>query len=491
MSFANLSASEIVENIRSKNIKITDLTQFYWDRSAAANPKLNAWTHMNEQVLAQAQALQANLDQVDWDKQPLYGLPLGIKEMFCTQGLRTTAASKMLDQFVPPYDATVIKKLKSGGALILGKLNQDEFAMGSSNETSYYGAVKNPWNTDYVPGGSSGGSGAAMASRLCAATLGTDTGGSIRQPSHFCGIVGVKPTYGRISRYGIVSFASSLDQAGPMTATVKDAALMLEVMCGQDPKDQTTSQNAVPQFSKQLNPNLKGKKIGILKQYNDNSGLSAGTQKLMEQTYQFLKSEGAELVEVSVPLTSHGVSIYYLIASSEASSNLARYDGVRYGHRAQFDDLSQVNLDQFYAASRGEGFGAEVKSRIMLGTYCLSAGYYDAYYKKASQVRRMLRDQFISAFSKCDVIVCPVATSSAFKLGYRISNPLEMYLNDIFTVSANLAGLPAMSVPFSFDDNGLPLGVQIMANHFEEQTMLDVGLALESNSSVKGKFANV
>lgn len=491
MSFANLSASEIVEDIKNKKIGIVELVEFYWNKSAAVNPKINAWTHMNEQVLSQAQDLQSKLSQVDWDKQPLYGLPLGIKEMFCTQGIRTTAASKMLDQFIPPYDATVVKRLKDAGSLVLGKLNQDEFAMGSSNETSFYGAVKNPWNTDYVPGGSSGGSGAAMAARLCAATLGTDTGGSIRQPSHFCGVVGVKPTYGRISRYGIVSFASSLDQAGPITATVKDAALMLEVMCGHDAKDQTTSQKAVPQFSKHLNSSLKGKKIGILKQYNENSGLSEDTQKTMDQTYQFLKSEGAELVEVSVPLTAHGVSIYYLIASSEASSNLARYDGVRYGHRAQFDDLSQVNLDQFYATSRGEGFGAEVKARIMLGTYCLSAGYYDAYYKKASQVRRMLRDQFVAAFSECDVIVCPVATSSAFKLGYRISNPLEMYLNDIFTVSANLAGLPAMSVPMGLDSKGLPMGIQIMANHFDEQTMLNVGFALESNSLVKGKFANV
>lgn len=491
MSLANLSASELIQNIRSKHLKITELTQFYWDRSLAANPKLNAWTHMNEQVISQAQELQKNLHQVDWDKQPLYGLPLGIKEMFCTKGLRTTAASKMLDQFIPPYDATVIQKLKASGALILGKLNQDEFAMGSSNETSYYGAVKNPWNTAYIPGGSSGGSAAAMASRQCAATLGTDTGGSIRQPSHFCGIVGVKPTYGRVSRYGIVSFASSLDQAGPMTATVTDAALMLEVMCGHDPKDQTTSQKSVPQFSQQLNPNLKGKKIGILKQYSNTAGLSTGTQKLMEQTYQFLKSEGAELVEVSVPLITHGVSVYYLVASSEASSNLARYDGVRYGHRASFDNLSQVSLDQFYSASRGEGFGAEVKSRIMLGTYCLSAGYYDAYYKKASQVRRLLRDQYIAEFTKCDVIVCPVATSSAFKLGYRILNPLEMYLNDIFTVSANLAGLPAMSVPWSLDNNGMPLGIQVIANHFDEQTMLNVGFALESSSSLKGQFANV
>jgi aspartyl-tRNA(Asn)/glutamyl-tRNA(Gln) amidotransferase subunit A len=490
MQISDLSLVELSHAVQKKKLSIHEITNFYIDRSQKLNPHLNAWINLNESALLEAKEYDQKLTQADFAKQPLYGLPIGIKDMFCTKGIKTTAASKMLSNFIPPYDATVIKNLKSAGALVLGKLNQDEFAMGSSNETSFYGLVKNPWNPEFVPGGSSGGSAAAMASRMCAATLGTDTGGSIRQPSHFCGIVGVKPTYGRISRYGVVSFASSLDQAGPMTATVQDAALMLEIMCGKDPKDQTTSEVQVPAWSKNLNPNLKGKRIGVLKEYTRSGALNPDVQSALNATYDFLRNEGAELVEISVPMTEHGVSVYYFIASSEASSNLARYDGVKYGYRAEFESLSGVTLDEFYSQSRGEGFGSEVKSRIMLGTYCLSAGYYDAYYKKASQVRRLLRQQFVEAFDKCDVIVAPVSTSAAFKIGYRIANPLQMYLNDIFTVSANLAGLPAMSVPVAKTNENLPIGIQVMGRHFDEQTMLNVGFAIEQSSKMKGQYVN-
>jgi aspartyl-tRNA(Asn)/glutamyl-tRNA(Gln) amidotransferase subunit A len=490
MNLASLSLKELSLLIQKKEVSIQEVSRFYWERSQQWNPQLNAWISFNEKILEQAQECDEKIQHIDFQKQPLYGLPLGIKDMFCTQGLKTTAASKILSNFVPPYDATVIQKLKKAGALILGKLNQDEFAMGSSNETSYFGVSRNPWNLDYVPGGSSGGSAAAMAARLCPGTIGTDTGGSIRQPAHFCGIVGVKPTYGRISRYGIVSFASSLDQAGPMVATVEDAALMLEAMCGHDPKDQTTANQAVPSWSQKLNPSIKGRKIGILKEYSSEGSIDPQVQKAVDETYAFLKSEGAELVEISVPMVSHGVSVYYLVASSEASSNLARYDGVRFGYRAPFENLSGVSLDDFYERSRGEGFGPEVKSRIMLGTYCLSAGYYDAYYKKASQVRRLMRDQFLSAFEKCDVIVAPVSTSPAFAFGQRIANPLQMYLNDIFTVSANLAGLPGMSVPVSKTKDNLPIGIQIMGRHFDEETMLNVGYAIEQNSKMKGQYVN-
>ena len=362
--------------------------------------------------------------------------------------------------------------------------------MGSSNETSFFGPSKNPWNTAFVPGGSSGGSAAAQAARLTAGTVGTDTGGSIRQPASFCGIVGVKPTYGRVSRYGIVSYASSLDQAGPMVSCVEDAALTLEVICGHDEKDSTTSNQAVPAFSKNLSGDLKGFKIGLMKEYMVGS-LHADVQKALDVSIDALKKRGAEFVEVSVPLTEYAVAMYYLIASSEASSNLARYDGIKYGYRTEISSLANIDLDTFYGKTRGEGFGKEVKRRIMLGTYCLSSGYYDAYYNKACQVRRQLRDQYVEAFKKCDVILSPVTTSPAFKIGDRISDPLAMYLNDIFTVSTNLAGLPGMSVPVSFSGEGLPIGMQLTASHFQEEKMLKVGFNLEQSSPATWKVANV
>ena len=490
MDLLKASFKEISDNVKSKKVSAVEVTRFFKQRIEKIDPQLNAFITVDETSEAQAKTIDQKVlagEQLG----PLAGVPLGIKDMFCTRGLKTTAASKILSNFVPPYDATVVARLKAQGAVILGKLNQDEFAMGSSNETSFYGAVKNPWNLEVVPGGSSGGSAAAQAARLCAGTTGTDTGGSIRQPASFCGIVGVKPTYGRVSRYGIVSYASSLDQAGPMVSSIADAATMLEVISGHDERDGTTSEKEVPNWTQNLNPSMKGVRIGLMKEYMKEGGISADVQKTLYAAIDELKKQGAIFVDVSVPLTEHAVPMYYLVASSEASSNLARYDGVKYGHRAHFDSLADLDLDEFYMRTRGEGFGKEVKRRIMLGTYCLSSGYYDAYYNKACQVRRLLRAEFVEAFNKCDVILSPVTTSPAFKIGARISDPLTMYLNDIFTVSTNLAGLPGLSVPFGRSAEGLPIGVQLIARHFDEQTMLNVGLALEKSSPEAGMVANV
>ncbi|MFN9068074.1 MAG: Asp-tRNA(Asn)/Glu-tRNA(Gln) amidotransferase subunit GatA, partial [Bdellovibrionales bacterium] len=424
-------------------------------------------------------------DQLSEDKKrslKLGGIPFGINDMLCTKNLRTTAASKMLENFIPPYDSTVVARLKNQGAIILGKLNQDEFAMGSSNETSFFGATKNPWDLKFVPGGSSGGSAAAMAAKMAAATIGTDTGGSIRQPASFCGVVGVKPTYGRVSRYGIIAFASSLDQAGPMTQSVADAAVVLETICGHDPKDATSSQKVVPDFFKNLNSKTR-LRVGVLTEALK-GGLDTDVEKALQGAIEDYKKSGAEISEISLPLLDHAISVYYLIASSEASSNLSRYDGVRFGHRAKMDE-SSVSLDEFYARTRGEGFGAEVKRRIMMGTFCLSSGYIEAYYEKACRVRRLIQQDYAMAFENCDVILSPVAASPAFKIGERISDPLQMYLNDIFTTSTNLAGLPGMSVPYSISKSGLPIGLQLTAKAFDEQTLLNAAATLEANSPFK------
>lgn len=477
MNLINESLISLKEGIRKKQWSVLEVATAFWEHSQRLNPELNAFIDFNEELLKQAQEKDQALAKGK-DLGLLGGLPLGIKDLLCTKGLRTTAASKMLHNFVPPYSATVVEKLEAAGALVLGKCNLDEFAMGSSTEASFFGPTKNPWNLDYVAGGSSGGSACAVAAGMVAASVGTDTGGSIRQPASFCGVVGVKPTYGRVSRYGIIAFASSLDQAGPMTQTVADAALMLEVMAGQDPRDATTSQEVVPQFAQHLTANLKGIKIGLPQEYFSDE-LSPDTRKTVMTVIEACRSFGAEVVEVSIPLTKVAVPIYYLIATSEASSNLARYDGVRFGYRSHFDEVPPKDLADFYCRNRGEGFGAEVKRRIMLGTYCLSSGYYDAYYKKACQVRRLLREQFLQAFSKCDVMLSPVTTSPAFRLGARVEDPLQMYLNDIFTTSTNLAGVPGMSVPGGFSQEGLPIGVQLTAAHFQEQKMLNVAYSIE------------
>lgn len=484
MDLITSSLSDIAESVKAKKISALEVTKFFQKRIENLNPTINAFTNLNEEVLKEAEKIDAIIAAGE-NPGVLAGIPFGIKEMICTQGIKTTAASKILENFVPPYDATVVSRLKQAGAVIMGKLNQDEFAMGSSSETSIYGPTKNPWNLDCVPGGSSGGSAAAQASRLVPATLGTDTGGSIRQPASFCGIVGVKPTYGRISRYGVIAYASSLDQVGPMVSSVKDAALTLEVLSGFDKMDSTTSQRAVPSWNLNLSDNVKGKKIGIIKEYITNA-INSDVQKTVEKALDSLKLQGAEIVELSIPLIEYSVPVYYLVAASEASSNLARYDGVKYGYRAEFKNLANISLDEFYGKTRSEGFGSEVKRRIMLGTYCLSSGYFDAFYTKAGQVRRLITEQFQKAFSECDVILSPVATAPAFKIGERISDPLAMYLNDIFTTSTNLAGLPGMSVPFGMSEQGLPIGIQLTAGHFQEQNMLDVAYALELSSPVKG-----
>ncbi|MBC7371089.1 MAG: Asp-tRNA(Asn)/Glu-tRNA(Gln) amidotransferase subunit GatA [Bdellovibrionaceae bacterium] len=489
MELTHASIVEIADAVKTKKVSAKEVTTHFQKRAEALNPQLNAFTSMNKNAVKEAEEIDARIAKGE-DVGLLAGVPFGIKEMLCTKGLVTNAGSKILQNFVPPYDATVVAKLKKAGVIVTGKLNQDEFAMGSSNETSYYGNVKNPWKLDCVPGGSSGGSAAAQASRLCAGTIGTDTGGSIRQPASFCGIVGVKPTYGRVSRYGIVAYASSLDQAGPMVSTVKDAALTLEVISGHDDKDSTTAQKKVPAWSKELSANVKGMKIGLIKEYMQ-GGLHADVQKTVDKSIETLKSMGAEIVEVTVPMSEFAVPVYYLVAASEASSNLARYDGVKYGYRAEFQNLAGVDLEDFYGRTRGEGFGKEVKRRIMLGTYCLSSGYYDAYYNKAGQVRRLIMNQYMDAFKKCDVILSPVTTSPAFKLGERVADPLTMYLNDIFTTSTNLAGLPGMSVPFGMSAEGLPVGIQLTSGHYEEQKMLNVAFALEGASPVKGKLPHV
>lgn len=480
MQIEKVTLVEQKSALENKKISSEELVKLYINRIEKLNPKLNAYITFDESALQQAKTFD-QLNPQEQTQKKLGGIPLGIKDMLCTKGLRTTAASKILENFIPPYDATVVSRLKKAGAVILGKLNQDEFAMGSSNETSFFGVTRNPWNLEYVPGGSSGGSAAAMAARLAAGTIGTDTGGSIRQPASFCGVVGMKPTYGRVSRYGIIAFASSLDQAGPMTANIEDAALMLEVMSGHDKLDATSSQKKVPEFYKNLKRPEKGLRVGVLSEAL-RGGLDPDVEKTLQDSVNFLKSQGAEICEVSLPLLEHSISAYYLIACSEASSNLARYDGVRFGFRAAMNE-SGVSLEEFYAQTRGQGFGPEVKRRIMMGTYCLSSGYIEAYYEKAGRVRRLILNQYLEAFKNCDVILSPVAAAPAFKIGERIANPLQMYLNDIFTTSTNLAGLPGISVPFAISKLGLPIGLQLTGRAFDEQTLLNLGLLLQDAST--------
>ncbi|MCB0351330.1 MAG: Asp-tRNA(Asn)/Glu-tRNA(Gln) amidotransferase subunit GatA [Bdellovibrionales bacterium] len=465
--------------VSSGQVKAEEVMVAFIKQSEKLNPKLNAFITMNDQAIQQAKEVDAKIAKKQ-NPGRLAGVPVAVKDMLCTKNLKTTAGSKILENFVPTYSATVVNRLEAEGAITIGKANQDEFAMGSSNETSAYGDCKNPWSLEHVPGGSSGGSAAAVAAKMSPLAIGTDTGGSIRQPASFCGVVGVKPTYGRVSRYGIVAYASSLDQAGPLTPTVRDSALSLEVMSGKDHLDMTSSNQAVPEWSKNLNPNLKGMKIGLPKEYFTDK-LSPNSAAAIDRAKEIVKDSGAEFVEVSIPYTKLGVPMYYIIATCEASSNLARYDGVRYGFRADFSKDRPDDIDDFYSRTRGEGFGPEVKRRIMLGTYALSSGYYDAYYKKACQVRRMLRQNFIDAFQKCDVLLSPVYTTPAFKLGSRIQNPVDMYFNDVFTTSTNLAGLPGMSLPAGFSKEGLPIGIQLTAGHFEEQKMLNVGYAIEQS----------
>lgn len=479
MDLTHASMTAIRDAVRAKKISATEVAKHFLARVEKLDGALNSFVTVNDRALDEAAAVDA---AVATGREPgaLAGVPIAVKDLLCTEGLKTTACSKILANYVPPYSATVVTRLREQGAIVLGKTSLDEFAMGSSNENSAFGPVKNPWNLEYVPGGSSGGSAAALAARLAPGAIGTDTGGSIRQPASFCGVFGLKPTYGRVSRYGIVSFASSLDQAGPMARTTTDCAILLEAIAGKDKFDATSAGLSVPTWSSSITDDLKGLRIGLPKEYFSES-IDADVTRVTQDAIAALKARGATTVDVSLPLVKYAVPIYYLIATSEASSNLARYDGVRFGYRSNFEQVPASDLEDFYSRNRGEAFGAEVKRRIMLGTYALSSGYYDAYYQKAGQVRRLLRDEFAKAFETCDVILSPVTTSPAFKLGSRISNPLEMYLNDIFTTSTNLAGLPGMSVPAGFSKDGLPIGVQLMAKHFDEQSIFNVSKALETS----------
>ncbi len=461
------SLTQLAESLRSRKLSSVELTRALLDRIEASQPVLNAFiTVLRAEALAAAEA--ADRELAAGRGGPLTGLPIVHKDLFCTAGVRTTCGSRMLDNFISPYDATVVAKLKAAGAVTLGKSNMDEFAMGSSNETSYYGPVRNPWNTDLVPGGSSGGSAALVAARLAPVATATDTGGSIRQPAALCGVTGVKPTYGRVSRYGMIAFASSLDQGGVIATSAADAALVLREMAGFDPNDSTSVDLPVPDYVAGLNSPLAGLKIGLLKEFFD-KGLDPDNEQRIREALSVLERLGARLVDVSLPNLPLSVPAYYVVAPAECSSNLARFDGVRYGHRCK----DPRDLMDLYKRSRGEGFGAEVKRRVMTGTYVLSAGYYDAYYLKAQRVRQLIAADFKRAFGEVDVLMGPTTPTPAFAIGAKTSDPITMYLNDIYTIGANLAGLPGVSVPCGFV-GGLPVGLQIVGPHFAEGRLLNV-----------------
>ena len=478
-----LTIAEALKGLKNKDFTATELANAYI-RQIENLRRYNAYV-LETPDIALKQAKIADEHYKDGTNRALEGIPLGIKDLFCTKGIRSTACSHILDGFVPQYESTVTQHLLDAGACFLGKLNMDEFAMGGSNETSYYGPVINPWSKEepLVAGGSSGGSAAAVSAYMCAGATGTDTGGSIRQPSAFCGITGIKPTYGRCSRWGIMAFASSLDQAGPMAKDVKDCAIMLRVMAGYDNKDSTSVNKEVPDFEKVLGQDIKGLKVGIPLEYRP-EGLSKEISDLWDKSAQMLASRGAEIVPISLPHTPYALPVYYIIAPAEASSNLARYDGIRYGLR-----INGEKLDDLYINTRTEGFGTEVKRRIMIGTYVLSAGYFDAYYLKAQKVRRLIKQDFEKAFEKCDVILTPTSPVSAFKIGDESmqENPINMYLNDVFTVSVNLAGLPAMSLPVGLDSKGLPLGMQLIGKAFDEETIFKTAYALEQDAAFERK----
>lgn len=467
-----LSLAELSAGLKAKRFSSVELTRHFLKRIEQHNPALNAFiTVTADRALADAE--QADRDLAAGKGGALTGLPLAHKDIFCADGVLTTCGSRMLSNFVSPYDATVVERLRQAGMVCLGKTNMDEFAMGSSNETSWYGPVKNPWDLKKVPGGSSGGSAAAVAARLAPVATGTDTGGSIRQPAALTSLTGIKPTYGRVSRYGMIAFASSLDQAGVLAQSAHDAALVLQAMSGFDPRDSTSVDAPVPDYTATLDAPISGLKIGLVKEFFE-GGLDAATEKLVREALAVYEKLGAKLVEVSLPSLPLSVPTYYVVAPAECSSNLSRFDGVRFGYRCE----NPENLEDLYKRSRGEGFGAEVKRRIMTGTYVLSAGYYDAYYLKAQKVRRQIADDFERAFKQVDVLMGPTAPTPAFDLGAKVDDPVTMYLNDIYTIGANLAGVPAMSIPCGFL-NGLPVGLQIAGPHFAEGKLLNVAHAYQ------------
>ena len=476
MNLAALTLHEARENLRKREFSALELAEAVFRRISETEEKLHSYITLSRDT-ALKEAKQADeLLKTDTNLYSLLGIPIAVKDNFLTRDIRTTCASKILENFVPPYDCTTVKKIRASGAIITGKTNLDEFAMGSSVENSAFFATRNPWNTDRVPGGSSGGSAAALAADQCIVALGTDTGGSIRQPAAFCGVVGLKPTYGRVSRYGIIAFASSMDQVGPMTKDVRDCALMLEAIASYDSADSTSANRPVPQYSASLTGDVKGLRIGVPKEYFV-SGIQPSVEQAVREGVRQLERNGAAIREISLPHTDYAVAVYYIVATAEASSNLARYYGMRYGHRARAKDLTET-----YMLSRAQGFGPEVKRRIILGTYALSAGYYDAYYLKAQRVRTLIKRDFDEAFKSCDVIIAPTAPTTAFKIGEKTQDPLQMYLSDIYTISVNLAGLPALSLPCGFDSEGLPIGLQIIGKHFDESTVLAVAYAYEQST---------
>ncbi|MGD2171356.1 MAG: Asp-tRNA(Asn)/Glu-tRNA(Gln) amidotransferase subunit GatA [Gammaproteobacteria bacterium] len=480
-----MGIAEIRRGLAEGRFSSVEITTGFLDRIERYNPALNCFISVTGEIaLEQARAADAALARGEGGM--LAGVPLAHKDLFCTDGVRTSCGSRILDNFIAPYDATVIERFKAAGAVMLGKTNMDEFAMGSSNENSWYGSVANPWRTSCVPGGSSGGSAAAVAAGLAAGASGTDTGGSIRQPAAFCGVTGIKPTYGRVSRYGMIAYGSSLDQGGPFARSAEDCALLLQTMSGFDPRDSTSAEQPVPDYGSLLGRGIEGLKIGLPKEYFA-EGLDSRVAAVIEDAVAELKKLGAEIREVSLPNTGLSIPTYYVIAMAECSSNLSRFDGVRFGYRCQ----DPVDLEDLYKRSRGEGFGAEVKRRIMIGTYALSAGYYDAYYLKAQQLRRMIKDDFQRAFEQVDLVLGPTTPDVAFEIGAKTDDPVSMYLQDIYTISLNLAGLPGMSLPAGFVD-GLPVGMQLIGNYFDEAGLLNAAHAYQQVSDwhrqVPGEF---
>ena len=476
----SLTLTELVKNIKEKKISSSEITKAFIDRTEKSK-KLN--TYITEDFASAIEKAKKFDENPNFDLK-LPGIPLAVKDLFCTNGVKTTAGSKILNNFIPTYESTVTQNIWDQGGILLGKLNCDEFAMGSSNETSYFGNVQNPIGKDLVPGGSSGGSSSSLAANLTPVTIGTDTGGSIRQPASFTGTVGLKPTYGSCSRYGIVAFASSLDQAGPMSKNVKDSSLLLEVISSYDSKDSTSIDFKRNKYSEELTNNIKGKKIGIPKEYRVDN-MPDEIEDLWKKGIDYVKQCGAEVIDISLPHTNYALPAYYIVAPAEASSNLARYDGVKYGYRTK-----GKNLTEMYEKTRSEGFGNEVKRRIMIGTYVLSSGYYDAYYLKAQKVRRLIKKDFDEAYTKVDAILTPSTPSSAFKIGEKTNDPISMYLNDIFTVPVNLAGLPGISIPAGVDKNGYPLGLQIIGKPFDEQTILNIAYSMEEKINFKNNITD-
>ena len=458
---------QIQQGLAQKKFSSVEITQQYLDQIEAHNSAINCFITVTDELALQ-QAKTADVAIARGEAKALTGVPLAHKDIYCTDGIKTSCASKMLDNFIAPYDATVIAKFKQDGAVMLGKTNMDEFAMGSSNENSFYGPVANPWDFERVPGGSSGGSAAAVAASLAPAATGTDTGGSIRQPAALCGISGIKPTYGRVSRYGMIAFGSSLDQGGPLARSAEDCAILLQTMAGFDPRDSTSIDRTVPDYSAKLNDDIRGLKIGLPQEYFA-EGLDADVARVIETAIEEYRKLGAEIIDIQLPNTKLSIPVYYIVATAECSSNLSRFDGVRFGHRCD----NPADLEDLYKRSRDEGFGAEVKRRIMIGTYALSAGYYDAYYLKAQQLRRLIKQDYDKAFEKVDVILCPVTPEVAFKQGAKTDDPVSMYLQDIYTLALNLAGLPGMSIPAGFSQ-GLPVGMQLIGNYFDEPRLLNV-----------------